>query len=173
MTYVHYINYGNGRYYDTPLHYIVDNSIVGTAAPVAVSVPQTAGFYEKPIISYVNAGQKPSLYVQQQFPYIKLGNDHVAGQGVYVVSRKPLAPSYVPVSNEKLVVEVENGNQGHTDEKSKKEGDNKKKEYNDEHKNDDEDDDDEDDDDETTVDITMLMKLIIPRFHRKDSSMFI
>lgn len=106
VTYIHYINYGNGRYYDTPLHYVVDGSIVGTTSPVAVSVPQTTGFYEKPVISYANAGQKPSLYVQQQFSYIKSGNDHVAGQGVYVVSRKPLALYYVPVSNEKLVVEV-------------------------------------------------------------------
>ncbi|XP_047356472.1 sarcoplasmic reticulum histidine-rich calcium-binding protein-like [Vespa velutina] len=143
VTYVHYkYNYGNGHYYDTPLHY---GSSVGTAAPVAVSVPQTAGFYEKPVISYAYAGQKPSLYVQQQLPYIKLGNDHVTEQGVYVVSGKPLASYHVPVSNEK--VEVEDDNQDHTNEKNKEEDDDEKEEYNNEHKDDDHEDDDDEGDD--------------------------
>ncbi|KAF7395084.1 hypothetical protein HZH66_008258 [Vespula vulgaris] len=143
VTYVHYTNYGNGRYYDTPSHYVVHGSSVGTVAPVAVSVPRTAGLYEKPVIAYANAGQKPSFYVQQQLPYVKTSTDHVAGHGVYIVSRKPLAPYYVSVSNEK--VQVEDGNQDHTDEKSKKESDDEKQEYNDEHEDDDDDDEDDDD----------------------------
>ncbi|KAI4487476.1 hypothetical protein M0804_005625 [Polistes exclamans] len=149
VTYVHYTNYGNGRYYDTPLpiHYVVDGSGKGAVAPVALSVPQTAALYERPVISYTNVGQKPNPYMQQRLSYVKTGNDHVEAQGVYVVPQKPLPPYYVHLSNEKVVKGKDN-NQGDANEKSNedvKETDDEGKEYNDEHEDNDENDDYEND----------------------------
>ncbi|KAI4491158.1 hypothetical protein M0802_010379 [Mischocyttarus mexicanus] len=143
VTYVHYTNYGNGRYYDTalPVHYVVDGSGKGAVAPVALSVPQTAAHYERPVISYANVGQKPSPYVQQRLSYVNTGKDHMASQGIYMVPKKPLAPYYMHLSNEK-VVKVEDSNRGYANEKNNEDV----KETKDEHEDDDEYDDDEDED---------------------------
>ncbi|KAK2576532.1 hypothetical protein KPH14_005854 [Odynerus spinipes] len=122
VSYVQYTNHGSGHYHDTPspVHYVVGGGGGGAVAPVALPVPQTVGLYEKPVIAYASAGQKAAPYVHQQLPYVKTGNDHAAGQGVYVVVSKqqqPLAPYYVPVKTEK-VQEVEVEGKGQADEKT-------------------------------------------------------